>query len=918
MLKRILLFCLILILGSSYSLSGIEWESKSANLSNSSTVEELAVNNDGDIFAATSGSGVFKSSDNGTNWVKKNHGMENLARSILSASDGNLYAGTVNGTLYKSTNNGDSWVQKLKAEGSFAMINSIKEDDMGNLYAVSGSDKVYISEDKGEQWNEISNSAIEGLIWDIAIVNEGRIFVSTMSSGIYRTTDAGASWAQVNTGLPGTDVHTLEIKDNGEIYAGLSGGDGVCKSSDNGETWIEINNGLDKTVLYDLLFIDDWLYAATGKGVYVFDGTEWTAENIGLPSSFTVTSLALGKGGVLFLGSKDGKIYSTTSPVIANETFLGISVNPEIMQTLDWGESIDFEISVFDYYSDPVEGAAVRVTENINSQTKNIVTDNQGKAVYTLTVPEGATSDEFPIEFFAMKENYDNSSLVNRMVKVVHGDDARKKWEAIDIPSTRNIRSIYAKKNGYLFYGVSGTGIYRSTDNGATWEIKNNGMEWQINSPSDFKEDSKGYLYTATDWDGLLMSTDDGDNWTGISGEMSRASKVYVNSYDELFLITYDPKVYKSDDLGENWSEIDFGENAGLVRSLLINSEDNIYALSDDEIILSTDRGASWETTANYPEGATFQSMNMINNSLYVCAGKEGMYKSDLLASSWKKINTNTEDLDFKYILIDENGNFYASIWSKGVYISTDEGVSWSEYNNGFEEMSFLNMYAMALSPDGYIYAGAFDKKLYRRQLGGNQALNKLSLRITPETLPEMDWNESVDIEIISLGANDKVEETVSVSIIDGIMNTTKEITTDSEGRATYGIIVPSGISDGEYEIKFNASKEGMGTSIEYVKNIIVNHSNSVEEHYLIDKINIYPNPASENLNIALNLKSDARVALSIFDIRGQKIFSKDYGKLSNGEHAARLQFPEIQAGFYIIKIEINNQIKYRNLLILR
>jgi photosystem II stability/assembly factor-like uncharacterized protein len=76
-------------------------------------VFSLAINSSGHIFAGTSGGGVFRSTDNGDNWVQINQGIAGQGLYIYSLainSSGYIFAGTADG-VFQSTVNGANWVQ---------------------------------------------------------------------------------------------------------------------------------------------------------------------------------------------------------------------------------------------------------------------------------------------------------------------------------------------------------------------------------------------------------------------------------------------------------------------------------------------------------------------------------------------------------------------------------------------------------------------------------------------------------------------------------------------------------------------------------------------------------------------------------------------------------------------------------------
>lgn len=85
------------------------------------------------IFTATHGGGIFRSTDNGDNWVQVNNGLTNLfVRSLTISQYGQIFAAT-NGGLYSSTDNGENWTSMN--EGLFNVhLNSIIIDQGGYLF----------------------------------------------------------------------------------------------------------------------------------------------------------------------------------------------------------------------------------------------------------------------------------------------------------------------------------------------------------------------------------------------------------------------------------------------------------------------------------------------------------------------------------------------------------------------------------------------------------------------------------------------------------------------------------------------------------------------------------------------------------------------------------------------------------------
>jgi hypothetical protein len=136
------------------------------------------------IFAATLGSGSFRSDDDGRTWIPMNLPSSNTASQVaysIFTNNGAVFVGTFGG-LFRSINNGVSW-ERL-AFPAFAEKATSMQSVGGVLYA------------------------------------------ATDGNGVWRTTDNGTTWQAVNDGIAGNEaqVYSLFSSNGTDLYAGLRGG----------------------------------------------------------------------------------------------------------------------------------------------------------------------------------------------------------------------------------------------------------------------------------------------------------------------------------------------------------------------------------------------------------------------------------------------------------------------------------------------------------------------------------------------------------------------------------------------------------------------------------------------------------------------------------------------------------------------
>ena len=173
--------------------------------------------------------------------------------------------------VYKTTDGGLTWsptgLSFNLQQGDATLIREIVIHPTNtNELVACGVNGVYTSTDAGQTWNK----TLDSLMWDMvqdpispAILYAASGWVRNANDGnaaIYKSTDFGQTWTMLNTGFPPTGViqrTKLCVAPNDPtcIYAltvGVSGGmEGLYKSTDAGQTWTNMNVGLNLLDYYD-------------------------------------------------------------------------------------------------------------------------------------------------------------------------------------------------------------------------------------------------------------------------------------------------------------------------------------------------------------------------------------------------------------------------------------------------------------------------------------------------------------------------------------------------------------------------------------------------------------------------------------------------------------------------------------------
>lgn len=155
---------------------------------------------------------------------------------------------------------------------------------------------VFKSTDGGATWTASSQGLGEAPVLKLAIdpTTSTTLYAVAGSSGLFKSTDGGAHWAIV---LPGSsDVPLLSLAIDPQttttLYVGTNG-NGVLKSTDGGMTWTALSSSFptnDSRVVH-VIRLDPLtpttLYVGTNDGLLksVDSGWTWEAMNSGLPET---------------------------------------------------------------------------------------------------------------------------------------------------------------------------------------------------------------------------------------------------------------------------------------------------------------------------------------------------------------------------------------------------------------------------------------------------------------------------------------------------------------------------------------------------------------------------------------------------------------------------------------------------------
>lgn len=244
-----------------------------------------------------------------------------------------------------------------------------------------------------------------------------------------------------------------------------------------------------------------------------------------------------------------------------------------------------------------------------------------------------------------------------------------------------------------VVYAGGYEGIHFSNDKGTSWLSLSQKLKTFVDEVIDFSIAENRVLVKG--YDELVLSTNNGDNWIIIDEkeEWGKINAVQITSNN--LIITTDNGLFISSDDGESWSSLSFSLPHQKFNTITCIS-DTIYAGGNyGKVIFSSDGGDTWNSFGNaIPYISVYDMVNCGNNLL--ASTSEGVLYSNNEGETWQNINyefpqTNLEYYPLKTIskfATDGLNKVFAATDNGEIFVSNDQGISWIQLYNAFNESS--------------------------------------------------------------------------------------------------------------------------------------------------------------------------------------------------------------------------------------
>jgi photosystem II stability/assembly factor-like uncharacterized protein len=627
-----------------------------------------------EYWMGTTGGGVLKTTDGGMHWSPATDKYFGGTIGAIGVSESNpdiVYVGTgeydIRGNVsngegvFKTTNGGKTWVSVGLTETR--QISRVRVDPhdpnivyvgaLGHVWAPNPERGLFKSIDGGKSWTKILFRNDSTGISDVVIdPNDSRTIYAAFwqagrkpwmlvsggaGSGIFKSTDAGATWTEITrspglpTGIIGNIGLAVSPANSQRVWALVEADSGgLFRSDDGGRTWTRTNSErklLQRAWYYTKIFADP----KDANTVYAVN--------------------------VEFFRSTDG-----------GKTFKNIPV--------PHGDNHDLWISP----TDPqrmIEGNDGGATVSFNGGKSWTEEDQASGQFYHVT-----TTTDFPYKVCGAQQ--DRSTLCGPSAE--QGGIDNSEWKEVGggesgyiqvRPDSTNI--IYAGSYSYLSRKDMLTGFQKDItpwpENPMGHSAGDLKYRFQWTFPILISPHDPHTLYVGANV--LFKSTDDGQSWSTISGDLTR--------HDPATLGPSGGPITKDQTSVEYYATIFSIGESPLVRGLIWTGSD------DGQIYVTRTGGASWSKVSPTQFGdwmriSSIEPSHHDPGTVYVAGNryqlddmKPYLLKSTDYGKTWKLITDGIPADEFTRVVREDpirRGLLYAGT-ERSVYVSFDDGDHW-------------------------------------------------------------------------------------------------------------------------------------------------------------------------------------------------------------------------------------------------
>ncbi|MFH1052485.1 MAG: T9SS type A sorting domain-containing protein [bacterium] len=586
--------------------------------------------------------------------------------------------------FYENIYAADYW---KKTDGPFgASISCISADEnSGDLYISTLTSGVYRKQNNEEKWTSLNDNILKfnSRVNSIYLNNNGDLFALTDSLGILRRKENG-NWTSIGIGLSEhlSFKTILKIKDNTFIVGSL--GKAIFRSTNGGENWSNYNTGLlPEENINTLSLVKNIVFAGTDRGIFKSsdEGKKWLKIND-----------ETGKVNKLFFDEASNELFAVTSK--------GVFISKDFGINWQWANTgLNEETSVmyiekFEdklYISTLTEGLKFSSIDDINWQ--NVPDNIDAQYVQTMKSFNAQLFFGTTRAFF----KFENNELLRSV-------------EGLAIQNVNGFVEI-----GNVLYSATDIGIYKSSNFGLSWEANNKGLEAVTKITCLISTNDEGII--AGTEKGLYYLENATSTWQKFSNPELNNEKIntlVIDSTGTVYAGTVSKGIWKTSE--DRWLQMNGGDiEKQEILSMIVVDSNYIYAGTKENGLYRKAPFDEWRKITTIDIGINNVSSLEFKDEdrMILAATNIGVYRSRDNGVLWaKSMGTLTSQVT-SLISLEKDTVFAGLKNVPGIYRTIDNGDTWS----GLYDQSGISKYKVTnffVSKSGFVFAGTKEGGCYR------------------------------------------------------------------------------------------------------------------------------------------------------------------------------------------------------------
>ena len=437
---------------------------------------------DGTIFVGTEDAGIFRSTNRGMRWQPVNDGLTDTQGDELPpvnalwvspyfGHDRTIFAGTAGSGVFRSTDGGKTW-QQHGAQGEAVMALLGQSD--GTMLAgchQNGIMRIAADGTTTPANQGIAARSMSALALSPDFERDGVLYTAGIEDGVLRSADRGATWQPVGA-LPTNQVLSLAVAPRPlpEHVLLAATDDGLYRSTDSGAQWERAT------------------FPETEDEEVTIAGLDSSAVRMvtcagGTSHEESVCAAVVGQR--LMLSMDSGATWSAIKPPTNEEMLIGVALSPQYRRDRTVLVGTYSQLGAARLGRVRAPGARAAWRQDLQASTVTIWRSLDGGEKWTPIIEQlsGARWAAFglPDDYRGDQEDERNRFFVGLgtlVLRPMFGGKALWIAERVGRPSS-GVLSVALTSGGVwgraLFIGSS-EGVYRSDDEGLTWQSVNNGL----------------------------------------------------------------------------------------------------------------------------------------------------------------------------------------------------------------------------------------------------------------------------------------------------------------------------------------------------------------------------------------------------------------------------------------------------------